>query len=127
MEQTTDILNAAEIKKLVDTFYSKVRTDILLGPVFNERLKDRWPQHLEKMYSFWTIVLLAEKYYHGSPFAPHAQLAIDHAHFIRWLKLFNQAIDETFETKKATEAKWRALKMAEMFESKIKYIKEQGN
>lgn len=126
MGQTKDILNAADIKKIVDNFYGKVRTDGLLAPIFNERIKDRWPQHLEKMYSFWRTVLFAEDAYNGSLFSPHAQLPIEHAHFMRWLELFNQTIDESYQGKKALEAKWRAVKMAEMFESKIEYNREQG-
>ncbi|MEO8406653.1 MAG: group III truncated hemoglobin [Chitinophagaceae bacterium] len=126
MEQTKDIINKEDIKQLVDAFYANVRRDDLLAPIFNERIGDRWPQHLEKMYSFWTTVLLAENDYHGSPFPPHAQLPVDHSHFMRWLELFHQTIDESFQGEKAIEAKWRAVKMAEMFENKIEYYRNQG-
>ena len=125
MEHTKDILNKEDIKRFVDSFYSKVRTDNLLAPIFNERINDRWPQHLEKMYSFWTTVLLAENSYRGNPFPPHA-LPVDQSHFVRWLGLFREAIDESFQGEKATEAKWRAKKMAEIFESKSEYYKKQG-
>jgi hemoglobin len=127
MKQVKDILNREDVKLFVDTFYSKVRADELLAPVFNERIRDRWPQHLEKMYSFWGTVLLGEYTYQGSPFSPHAQLPIGHAHFDRWLKLFNKAIDDSFQGEKAGEAKWRASKMAEMFEAKIEYYKNHGS
>ncbi len=126
MEQTKDILDKQDIKHFVDTFYGFVRSDELLAPVFYARIQDRWPQHLEKMYSFWTTVLLAQNDYHGSPFPPHAQLPVDHSHFTRWLKLFNRAIDESFQGEKATEAKWRAVKMAELFEHKIAHYRSQG-
>ena len=125
MTQKKEILNKEDIKKLVDTFYANVRKDDLLAAVFNERIQDRWPQHMEKMYSFWATVLLAENDYHGSPFPPHAQLPVDHGHFMRWLELFNRTIDESFEGEKATEAKWRAAKMAEMFEKKIDYYRNR--
>ena len=46
MERTKDILNKEDIKRFVDSFYSKVRTDNLLATIFNERINDRWPQHL---------------------------------------------------------------------------------
>ena len=52
MEETKDILTLEDIKILVDAFYEKVRQDELLAPIFNERIQDRWPQHLEKMYAF---------------------------------------------------------------------------
>ena len=126
MEETKDILTLEDITTLVDAFYEKVRQDELLAPIFNERIQDRWPQHLEKMYSFWQTVLLDERTYLGSPFPPHAQLPVDHSHFQRWMELFILTADTLFQGEKAYEAKWRAGKMAELFESKIEYYKKQG-
>ena len=97
------------------------------APIFNERIQNRWPQHLEKMYSFWQTVLLNEQTYFGSPFPPHAQLPVNHSHFEKWIELFISTIDELFKGDKATEAKWRAMKMAEMFENKIEYYREKGS
>jgi len=126
MEKTKDIITLEDIKLLVNTFYEKVRKDELLAPIFNERIQDRWPQHLEKMYAFWQTVLLNEKTYYGSPFPPHVQLPVNHSQFQRWMELFIATTDTLFEGEKANEAKWRAGKMAEMFESKIEYYKKQG-
>ena len=126
MQNLTDILNLEDVKKLVDTFYGKVRENDLLAPVFNERIKDRWPEHLEKMYTFWQTILLEERTYFGSPFPPHAKLPVEHAHFEEWMKLFTQTLDELFIGEKAKEAKWRAGKMAEMFEYKIEHYKKTG-
>ena len=70
MKDTKEILSLDDIKKLVDTFYGKVRNDALIGPIFNEKIQDRWPQHLEKMYTFWQTILLGEHTYFGSPFPP---------------------------------------------------------
>ena len=118
-----EILNLDDIKLLVDTFYDRIREDKLLAPIFNERIQDRWPVHLEKMYKFWQTVLLQEHTYFGSPFPPHAQLPVGHEHFAAWLALFGKTVDELFTGEKATEAKWRAEKMAELFEAKIAYAK----
>jgi len=73
------------------------------------------------MYRFWQTVLLSEHTYYGSPFAPHAKLPVSALHFDRWKKLFFETVDENFAGDKADEAKWRAEKMAEMFQMKIKY------
>jgi hemoglobin len=116
-----DILNLDDIKLLVDTFYDKVRKDDLLGGIFNEKIGDRWPEHLDKMYRFWQTVLLDEHTYLGSPFLPHAKLPIDEQHFNHWLALFNDTIDNLFEGAKAGKAKWQAARMAEMFMHKINY------
>lgn len=121
-----DIENLDDIKKLVDVFYDKVREDELLAPIFNGIIQDRWPQHLNIMYTFWQTVLLGEHTYYGSPFVPHANLPIDHHHFQTWLKLFNATVDDLFAGKIADEAKWRADKMALMFETKIKYFQSSN-
>ena len=117
------ILSIEDIKNLVDSFYGKVRKDELIGPIFDERIQDRWPTHLAKMYSFWQTVLLGEHTYYGSPFPPHAQLPIDEVHFNKWLELFYETLDEHFTGKIAEEAKWRANKMAQMFQYKLQHYK----
>lgn len=118
-----EIISITEIQQLVDAFYEKVREDELLGPVFNRVIDDRWPEHLEKMYRFWQTVLLDEHTYHGSPFPPHAHLPIEKKHFEHWLHLFYSTVNEHFTGEKATEALWRAEKMAQMFQFKIDYFK----
>jgi hemoglobin len=95
----------------------------LLSPIFNGRILDRWPEHLEKMVCFWQTVLLKDHTYFGSPFVPHAKLPVTKEHFDHWLKLFFETVDENFIGEKAKEAKWRADKMAVMFLSKIEYYK----
>jgi hemoglobin len=126
MSEKKEILHREDIKKLVDHFYEKVRSDNYLSPIFNGRIRDQWPVHLEKMYRFWETILLGEHSYMGLPFPPHASLGIDHSHFQQWLHLFHEAVDELFTGEKAKEAKWRADKMAMMFEARLRDIKEQG-
>lgn len=123
MSGVKDISTMEDIKLLVDTFYQKVRENELLSPVFNEKIQDRWPQHLEKMYRFWQTVLLEEHTYYGSPFPPHAKLPVEQKHFDTWLKLWYATIDGHFKGPKASDAKWRGDKMAVMFLSKIGYYK----
>lgn len=123
MEVNHDILSLDDVKNLVNTFYNKVREDQLIGPIFNERIQDRWPEHLAKMYTFWQTVLLGEHTYYGSPFPPHAQLPVEREHFEKWLGLFYKTIDDLFSGEVAKEAKWRANKMAEMFQYKIDHYR----
>lgn len=124
MDTKKDIIQLEDIKLLVDSFYGKVREDKLLAPIFNERIGDKWSEHLEKMYRFWQTVLLADHTYYGSPFSPHANLPVDKNHFDRWLELFNETIDEQFTGEKVEEARWRATKMAEMFLYKIEFYRK---
>jgi hemoglobin len=123
MEPKHDIATLDDIKLLVDTFYTRVADDALLAPVFMERLGGHWTAHLEKMYTFWQTVLLEEYTYNGAPFPPHAQLPVDASHFDTWLSLFNATIDSLFTGAKADEAKWRAGKMAQLFQLKIAHFK----
>lgn len=112
-----------DVKLLVDAFYTKVREDDILAPIFNAVIQQKWPEHLEKMYQFWQTVLLGEHTYHGTPFLPHAKLPISRPHFERWLALFDETVDENFSGAIAQEAKWRAAKMAQMFQHKIDYYR----
>lgn len=114
-----DIKNRTDIELMVDTFYATIREDALLGPIFNNAIKDNWPTHLDTMYRFWQTVLLHEFAYKGSPFVPHRKLPIEPHHFDRWLSLFNTSINTNFAGKLTEEAKLRAHKMAEMFMSKL--------
>ncbi|AHF16941.1 group III truncated hemoglobin [Niabella soli] len=123
MKEKKDITTIEDIRQLVDNFYAKVRVNELIGPIFDGVIKDRWPEHLEKMYRFWQTVLLETHTYFGSPFPPHARLPIDQEHFTIWLRLWHETIDEFFSGDIADEAKWRSNKMAAMFLSKIEYYR----
>jgi len=124
MKEQHDILTEADIIALVHRFYDKVREDALLAPIFNERIKENWPAHLQKMVFFWQTVLLDEKKYFGSPFPPHAGLPVTAVHFAKWMELFTATVDELFSGPKAIEAKWRADKMASLFEIKIAHYQQ---
>lgn len=122
----TDISDLEDIKLLVDTFYGHVREDSMLAGIFNSKLENRWSEHLEKMYRFWQTVLLEEHTYHGSPFVPHAKLPIDQEHFDRWIQLFTATVESFFEGPVASRAIWQGQRMAEMFQSKLAYYKNNN-
>jgi hemoglobin len=122
-----DIDNLEDIRLLVDQFYSKVRNDGLIGPIFTKVIGNRWPKHLDTMYKFWETLLLDEHTYHGAPFPPHAPLPIDETHFKQWILLFKETVDFYFSGKKAEEAKWRADKMAALFTHKLEYFRKSGH
>lgn len=120
-----DISTLEDIQHMVNTFYTTIQSDEVLGPIFNGVIQDRWPAHLEKMYRFWQTILLSEHTYSGSPFAPHAKLPIDKAHFNRWMGLFIATVDTHFAGPVADEAKRRAQIMADTFSYKIDYLNQQ--
>src|SRR5690554_2219315 len=128
MENTVkEIVVREDIETLVNLFYDKIRKDDLLSGIFDSVIKDNWSQHLEKMYRFWETVLLGEKTYRGNPFLSHANFKIDKTHFDRWIELFEETVDENFYGEIALESKWRAEKMAEMFQLKMEYYLNHPN
>jgi hemoglobin len=118
-----DINNLEDIKLLVDSFYNKVREDDILKDIFNEKIQNRWTEHLEKMYTFWQTVLLDEHTYFGSPFPPHAQLLVNKEHFDRWIALFFNTVEELFSGENAEKAKLQGERMAQVFHAKISYFR----
>lgn len=108
----TDITSRTDIERLVDTFYEHVRSDELLGPIFNEIARVDWPTHLPKMYAFWDAVLFGVPGFKGDPMGTHFTLAqrtpLTAREFDRWVALFQQAVDQLFAGPMATQAKRRA-------------------
>lgn len=113
-----DITGLEDIQLFVNEFYSKVREDVLIGPVFADVITD-WQPHLDKMYAFWNAVLFGAPGFKGNPFAKHAPLPIAQEHFGRWLELFAETIDANFAGPVAQEARQKAGIMATMFMSKL--------
>jgi hemoglobin len=114
-----DIQNIEDIRILVDRFYTKVRADELLGPVFETRIRD-WGPHLDTMYRFWNAALFQVREYVGNPFMKHASLPVDGQHFERWIELFYQTLDENFDGPVAQEAKRRSMIMANTFYNRMR-------
>ena len=104
-------LDQGMISSLIDLFYSKIRADAVLAPIFATRIGD-WPAHLERMVSFWSSVALMTGTYHGAPMPAHAQLPITWAHFERWLALFHSAAIEVCPPKAAAYLFERAERIA---------------
>ena len=108
-------IDEAMIGALVEAFYAKARSDALLGPVFDAHIAD-WPPHLGRMRAFWSSVTLGSGRYHGQPMDQHLKLAIDAAHFDRWLALFAATADEMCSPEAAAIFTDRAQRIAESLE-----------
>ncbi len=103
------------IARLVDGFYSKVRLDPDLGPVFENAIaSDAWEPHLATMRNFWSSVMLTTGRYKGNPLAVHGRVeGIRPELFERWLELFGQTADELFEAGVAGVFKLKAERIAQ--------------
>lgn len=121
---THDIVSREDIYRLVKTFYAKVRSDKLLGAIFNNAISD-WDAHFEHLTNFWESNLFFKKTYTGDPVGKHVAVdevndgAIGAMHFGHWLNLWYQTIDELFEGDMAQIAKNRARNMGTFIHLKI--------
>ncbi|MDO8884279.1 MAG: group III truncated hemoglobin [Pseudotabrizicola sp.] len=104
-------LDDATLGALVHGFYTKVRADPVLGPIFAARITD-WGSHVERMLSFWSSVALMTGRYHGRPVPAHTSLPINAAHFDRWLQRFRQAAQEVCTPEGVAHAILRAERIA---------------
>jgi len=112
-----DIETEEDITNLVNQFYTKVRNDDLLAPVFNSIIKDNWERHLQTMCNFWSTILLYSKKYANDPMAKHLPMPLEKNHFDNWLTLFEETIDELFSGNTASIAKMRANNIARIMKS----------
>lgn len=113
------IAERADIEILVNSFYSKIREDILLGPIFNSHIpEDNWKEHLERLTDFWETNLFGVAKFKGSPTQKHINVdknlnyGIEQKHFGKWLQLWFETIDELFTGEYADKAKNSARKMS---------------
>lgn len=121
-----DILNSADIKILVDTFYEKVKTHKELGRIFDQIMKVNWESHLPKMYRFWENIVFQTGVYRGFPFAAHMPVnekaPLTPELFDAWLSLFHSTIDELFEGPEADALKFKSENIKEVWSSKMNFI-----
>ena len=113
-----DIHNRNDIIRLVDTFYEKIKTDQVIGFLFNEVAQINWENHLPKMYDFWENVLFFTGNFDGNPMQKHKELhnkcPLSHAHFDHWNEVFRLTVDELFVGEKAEEIKLRAKSISDV-------------
>jgi len=84
--------NDALIARLVEAFYTTIRKDDLLGPIFAAHVS-QWPPHLARLEDFWASITMDSGRFHGNPMAKHIAIGtLQQAHFDRWLMLWNKTI-----------------------------------
>ena len=108
------IVSEAQLEKLIPHFYGIVRTDPLLGPVFNDAVGD-WPGHLDRLVAFWSSVMLTSGRYKGNPMAAHMKhgARITPQMFERWLALWSRATSEMVPAEIAVALQAKAARIAE--------------
>lgn len=107
-------LDDPALRRVVDAFYDRVRTDPLIGPVFNDAIHD-WPAHLVLLGDFWSSVMLTSGLYKGRPVPAHFRHRdrITPAMFERWLALWAETTNERMEPDAAAALQDKAGRIAE--------------
>lgn len=113
------IENRQDVANLVHLFYSKVRKNEVLAPIFSKHIKDHeWQLHISKLTDFWESNLFKKAGYKGNPVSHHIKVdkaesyKIEPTHFGIWLQLWIESVDELFQGEIATQAKFIARKMS---------------
>ncbi|WP_299681975.1 group III truncated hemoglobin [uncultured Dokdonia sp.] len=111
-----EITSREDIHLLVTTFYSRIRKDVYLAPIFERHIQD-WNEHIEHLTDFWEAQLFFKKKFTGNPLLKHQQVdakeayTINEQHFGIWINHWIQTIDDLFTGEKATTLTNRARKI----------------
>jgi hemoglobin len=116
-------LSEDAIRHLVDHFYTKVRADPELGPIFERAIAGDWGPHLATMHDFWSSVILTSGRYKGNPVAVHLRVeGIEPRLFDRWLALFDETCREFFDDDDVADAFYeKASRIAESLKLALFY------
>ena len=118
-----DIESKADLELLVNEFYRHVRTDDVLGPIFNTIIGDDWSHHLPIMYTFWNTVLFGAEGYKGQAVGKHVEIdrkmPLNEEHFERWISMWQQTVDRLFEGDNANRIKDKANTMLQLIQFKV--------
>ncbi len=107
-------LDEAGLRQLVEAFYGRIRSDAVLGPIFNDAVED-WPHHFTQLTAFWTSVMMGSGRYKGQPVPAHARhkARIEEGMFDRWLGVWKETTDELMEPGAAAALQEKAARIAE--------------
>jgi hemoglobin len=119
--------NRGAIELLINAFYSKVKQDELLGPIFNDAQNFSWETHIPVMIDFWETLLLGTDSYRGNAMRKHMDLhrrsPLTTEHFDQWKKLFYETLEEIFEGPGVIEARKRVESIGGLMQYKLQELK----
>lgn len=120
----TDLASRADVEELLRRFYGRVFVDDVLAEPFIE-LRAGSKSHLAVMCDFWRPSCSAR----GSTTAAlvvHRRLHDRHPlsanHFVRWLQLWNAAIDEKYHGPVAERAAIQAARIAKAMHRRLRGV-----
>ncbi len=116
MDIKRDIETRRDIEVFVKAFYETVKTNDVLGIIFNEVVHMNWDHHIPLITDFWETILLDKPVYTHNAMEVHYTLnriyPLKKEHFDSWLRIFNETIDQLFSGNRTELAKKRAHSIA---------------
>lgn len=111
-----DISGRDDIYALLERFYGRALVDDLLADPFTDVREKGLASHLPVMCDFWETALFRAGLYKGSALTVHRDVhrdhRLDHRHFIRWLTLWVDTVDQMYRGPVAEQAKTQARRIA---------------
>lgn len=117
----SDIKDVESIRNLVDTFYSRAGSDVLLKPIFSCLTDPNL--HKETLYKYWEEALLSDVGPSQNHFPSHIELMFSSQHFIRWLTLFLETIDGLYSGPNAEKVKVIVIRKSEQFQTSLEIFR----
>jgi hemoglobin len=107
---------AVAVRNLVTAFYTRVRRDHVLAPVFARAVGTsdaEWEAHIAQMEDIWSSAMLAGGLRRRKPMPLRARLPyLEPALLERWLSLFGGTCSDLFEPEIALAFQTSALRIA---------------
>jgi hemoglobin len=121
---TRDLVDRSDVEMLLRRFYGRVFADCVLEESFTALRASGLESHLPVMCDFWETVLFRAGLYHRNALSVHRQLDARHPlyakHFVRWLTLWNAAVDEMYRGAVAERAKVQAARIAKAMHRRLR-------
>ena len=111
-----DLAGHDDVNDLLTRFYGRALVDDVLAEPFAAVRVKGLDTHLPVMCDFWETVLFSAGRYRGNALTVHrgvhTQYPLSARHFVRWLNLWHETVDESYRGPVATRAKVQAGRIA---------------
>lgn len=124
------VVSEKDISRLVTRFYSRIRKDPVLSPIFTNKIgttDSAWSAHTHHITDFWSSIFLKTKRFSGNPMTKHLALpGVTPHHFDHWLSLFEDTAMETLGHTKAADMITMAHRIAKSLQMGLAYNFEKS-
>ena len=112
----TDLVDRSDVEELLHRFYGRVFVDDVLAEPFADLRARGLDAHIPTMCDFWETVLFRAGRYRGSALVAHRNVhhrtPLSGSHFVRWLGIWYDTVDEMYQGPAAERAKDQATRIA---------------